>query len=128
MTCAVTQARKRPERAPKKQSVALGSTSDVLGACKRPGGLPEIMTSRTVFADVSTMDPAPCRRLAELFAECGIEAIDAPVSGGERAAIEGTLFVMAGGTEEAVERDNSFDGKTTVVTLPRSTFEVITLD
>jgi 2-hydroxy-3-oxopropionate reductase len=88
----------------------LPDTPDVLGVCKGPGGLLEVMTPGTVFADMSTIEPAASRGLAERFAERGIEAIDAPVSGGEQAAIEGTLSVMAGGPAETVERLRSILG------------------
>jgi 2-hydroxy-3-oxopropionate reductase len=39
-----------------------------------------------------------------VLSERGVDAVDAPVSGGEPAAREGNLSIMAGGSEEAVER------------------------
>lgn len=82
----------------------LPDTPDVLGVCQGPNGLLELMAPGTVFVDMSTIEPAASRELAERFAERGVDAVDAPVSGGEQAAIEGTLSVMAGGSAEAVER------------------------
>ncbi|MGA3038261.1 MAG: NAD(P)-binding domain-containing protein [Vulcanimicrobiaceae bacterium] len=58
----------------------------------------------SLFIDMGTTSPAHARELAEAFAKKGVQAIDAPVSGGEKGAIEGTLTIMAGGTETAFER------------------------
>ena len=53
----------------------------------------------TLWIDASTIRPDESVRLGRLAAERGIRAIDAPVSGGEAGAIDGTLSVMVGGTE-----------------------------
>jgi len=58
----------------------------------------------SLFVDMGTTSPAHARELAEAFAKRGVEAIDAPVSGGEKGAIEGTLTIMAGASEAAFER------------------------
>lgn len=58
----------------------------------------------SLVVDFSTIAPATARRMAEAAAERGSDYVDAPVSGGESGAIEGTLAVMAGGSAEAVER------------------------
>lgn len=58
----------------------------------------------TLFIDMGTTSPAHARELAEAFAKKDVEAIDAPVSGGEKGAIDATLTVMAGGSEAAFER------------------------
>jgi len=54
--------------------------------------------------DMSTIAPATARKVHAAFAERGVEAVDAPVSGGEPAAIDGQLSIMAGGSEDAVAR------------------------
>jgi 2-hydroxy-3-oxopropionate reductase len=54
-----------------------------------------------VFVDMSTISPAVARDFAERAAESGIQALDAPVSGGEVGAIEGSLAIMVGGEEDA---------------------------
>ena len=54
--------------------------------------------------DMSTIAPAMARRVHAALAERGVEAVDAPVSGGEPAAVEGQLSIMAGGSEAAVKR------------------------
>jgi 2-hydroxy-3-oxopropionate reductase len=58
----------------------------------------------SLFIDMGTTSPAHARELADTFAQKGVEALDAPVSGGEKGAIEATLTIMAGGSEAAFER------------------------
>jgi 3-hydroxyisobutyrate dehydrogenase-like beta-hydroxyacid dehydrogenase len=58
----------------------------------------------TVVAVHSTIRARTAVRLAERARSHGIEIVDAPVGGGFMSASAGTLAVMAGGTEEAVER------------------------
>lgn len=64
-------------------------------AAMRPGGL---------VIDMSTAHPDAARALAAECAERDIAFVDAPVSGGERGAVEGTLSIMAGGDAAAFER------------------------
>ena len=54
--------------------------------------------------DMSTIDPGPTRAIAEQFATHDVEMLDAPVSGGERGAIDGTLSIMVGGSDAAFAR------------------------
>lgn len=54
--------------------------------------------------DMSTISPAQARRLASVGAERGIAVLDAPVSGGDIGAREGTLSIMVGGEASDVER------------------------
>ena len=54
--------------------------------------------------DMSTIAPAAERAIAERLAKAGAEYLDAPVSGGESGAIEGTLTIMVGGAEAAYQR------------------------
>src|SRR5579884_3654714 len=54
--------------------------------------------------DMSTIAPAGAKRMAERLAQRKIEFLDAPVSGGEPGAIEGTLTIMAGGKREVFDR------------------------
>ncbi len=57
-----------------------------------------------IVIDMSTIDPTAARRLAAQAAERGITMLDAPVSGGEIGAIQGTLSIMVGGDPAAFER------------------------
>ncbi len=54
--------------------------------------------------DMSTASPAVERRIAEALAARGCHYLDAPVSGGDRGAIAGTLSIMVGGEAEAFAR------------------------
>ena len=56
-----------------------------------------------VFVDHSTIKPVTARLVAERLAEKGVLALDAPVSGGDIGARNGTLTIMVGGAEEALE-------------------------
>jgi 2-hydroxy-3-oxopropionate reductase len=61
------------------------------------------MAKGTVIIDSSTIAPATARRLAARAGELGASMLDAPVSGGEIGAIEGTLTFMVGGDAAALE-------------------------
>jgi 3-hydroxyisobutyrate dehydrogenase len=78
---------------PDVEEVALGANSIVEGA---HDGL--------VHIDMSTISPDVTRRIAARLAEAGVEMLDAPVSGGQQGAIDGTLSIMAGGKAETLER------------------------
>ncbi|MEV0623373.1 2-hydroxy-3-oxopropionate reductase [Nonomuraea sp. NPDC050404] len=56
-----------------------------------------------LYIDMSTIKPETSRRVARQAASAGVRALDAPVSGGERGAIDGTLSIMAGGAPEDFE-------------------------
>jgi 3-hydroxyisobutyrate dehydrogenase len=58
----------------------------------------------TLCVDCSTIGPAATRRIAEELHEHGLEMLDAPVTGSSPRAEDGTLTIMAGGSEEAFER------------------------
>jgi 2-hydroxy-3-oxopropionate reductase len=57
-----------------------------------------------IFVDNSTIKPASARKIADKLATVGIQALDAPVSGGDIGAKNGTLTVMVGGEASALER------------------------
>ena len=67
-------------------------------------GVLEGIRPRSLFIDMGTTSPAHARELAEAFAKKNVEALDAPVSGGEKGAIDASLAIMAGGPEAAFER------------------------
>ena len=54
--------------------------------------------------DMSSIAPGTAHTLAERAAAAGTQALDAPVSGGDKGAIAGTLSIMVGGDEAAFER------------------------
>jgi 2-hydroxy-3-oxopropionate reductase len=71
----------------------------VLGA----DGIVEGAGEGTVVIDMSSIAPLVSREICGVLAQRGIEMLDAPVSGGEPKAIEGTLSVMVGGKKEVFE-------------------------
>lgn len=56
-----------------------------------------------LFIDMSTIAPAVARKIAASLAELGVDALDAPVSGGEQGAIDGALSIMVGGPQAAFD-------------------------
>jgi 2-hydroxy-3-oxopropionate reductase len=58
----------------------------------------------SLVIDMSTIDPLATRRFADIFTAMGVGMIDAPVSGGERGAVDATLSIMVGGREDDVAR------------------------
>jgi 2-hydroxy-3-oxopropionate reductase len=56
-----------------------------------------------LWTDMSTISPATARSVAAQAEEAGLRALDAPVSGGEQGAIDGTLSIMVGGAAADVE-------------------------
>jgi 2-hydroxy-3-oxopropionate reductase len=54
--------------------------------------------------DNSTIKPATARKIAGALGEKGVQCLDAPVSGGDIGARNGTLAIMVGGPDEALEK------------------------
>ena len=67
-------------------------------------GLMENMAPGSIIIDTSTTEPGIAQEIAKTLASRGIYLLDAPVSGGEKGAIEGKLSIMVGGDETAYER------------------------
>jgi 2-hydroxy-3-oxopropionate reductase len=82
----------------------LPDSPDVEVVVLGPDGVADGVREGALYIDMSTIGPAVSRRIAVVLSERGVDAVDAPVSGGEPAAREGNLSIMAGGSEEAVER------------------------
>jgi 2-hydroxy-3-oxopropionate reductase len=66
-------------------------------------GIIEGVRQGQVFVDNSTIKPAAARLIATRLSEKGVQALDAPVSGGDIGAREATLTIMVGGPAEALE-------------------------
>lgn len=82
----------------------LPDTSDVERVTFGPDGLTEGFRPGAVLVDMSTISPVATRAMAARLQERGVRMLDAPVSGGQRGAEEGTLSIMVGGDAETVER------------------------
>lgn len=76
---------------------------DVEKVLEGANGVFGAMQPGTVIVDSSTIAPAIARRLASRARELGAAMLDAPVSGGEIGAIDGTLTFMVGGDAAALE-------------------------
>lgn len=61
-----------------------------------------------LFIDMSTIRPDVAVRIAHKGETLGVDALDAPVSGGEAGAIEGSLSIMVGGSADAFARARPF--------------------
>ena len=78
---------------PDVEKVVLGENGIIHGA--HPG---------LIFVDNSTIKPATARKIADRLAEVGVQSLDAPVSGGDIGARNGTLTIMVGGPADALEK------------------------
>ena len=68
------------------------------------GGVAAFMKPGSVFIDMSSINPVASKKVAAVLAEKDVDMLDAPVSGGEPKAIDGTLSFMVGGKEEIFEQ------------------------
>ena len=68
------------------------------------GGIIEGGKEGTVLIDMSSIDPTESKAISAELAKKGIDMLDAPVSGGEPKAIDGTLSVMVGGRKETFDK------------------------
>ena len=78
---------------PDVEKVALGKNGIIEGA-----------NAGLIVIDNSTIKPASARKIAEKLKEKGVFSLDAPVSGGDIGAKNGTLTIMVGGDAEALEK------------------------
>src|SRR5579875_3486819 len=69
-----------------------------------PEGLAAGLRPGATYVDMSSISPLATRRIAARLAARGVAMLDAPVSGGEIGAREGTLAIMVGGPAEALAR------------------------
>lgn len=67
-------------------------------------GLIQNLNKGSLVIDTSTTSPSVTKEISHILEERGIDFLDSPVSGGEKAAIEGSLSLMVGGKEEAFNR------------------------
>ena len=82
----------------------LPDTPDVEKVTLGPQGIIAGAHQGLIYVDNSTIKPASARRIAEVLGEKGVQCLDAPVSGGDIGARQGTLAIMVGGPEDALEK------------------------
>ena len=77
---------------------------DVEKAVLGPGGVLEGARPGSMVVDMSSISPTVSQKVAAACSEKGVEFLDAPVSGGEPKAVDGTLAIMVGGKPEVFEK------------------------
>lgn len=84
--------------------ICVSDTPDVEAVLFGDGGLAEGLREGQIVVDMSTISPEATEGVAATLGDIGVEMVDAPVSGGEAGAINGTLAIMCGGKEEVFEQ------------------------
>ncbi len=82
----------------------LPDTPDVEKVVLGESGIIEEAHDGLIYVDNSTIKPSAARQIAEKLAERHVFALDAPVSGGDIGAKNGTLTIMVGGEASALEK------------------------
>jgi 2-hydroxy-3-oxopropionate reductase len=77
---------------------------DVEKAVLGPGGVLEGTRRGSLIVDMSSISPTVSQKVGTACAKAGVEFLDAPVSGGEPKAIDGTLAIMVGGEPDVFEK------------------------
>jgi 3-hydroxyisobutyrate dehydrogenase len=97
---------KTPKEVAEKSDIVISIVTDskdveevLLGA----NGVIQGVEQGTIVIDMSTISPIKTREMAARFKEKGIKMLDAPVSGGDVGARNGTLSIMVGGDKEAFD-------------------------
>ena len=83
--------------------LSLPSSPVVKAVVLGQGGLSSVMKKGGVIIDTSTTETSTEIEIAAALKERGIDFLDAPVSGGEKAAVDGTLSFMVGGDEKVFD-------------------------
>jgi 2-hydroxy-3-oxopropionate reductase len=84
--------------------VIVSDTPDVEEVILGENGVIHGARKDAIVVDMSTISPAATRAMAEKLAERGVEMLDAPVSGGDVGAINGTLSIMVGGKKDVFDK------------------------
>jgi 3-hydroxyisobutyrate dehydrogenase len=82
----------------------LPNSPEVEEVLEGPDGLAAGLGAGAVLVDLTSGIPATSRRIADSLADGAVEFADAPVSGGVKGAVEGTLTIMVGGSDRTVTR------------------------
>jgi 2-hydroxy-3-oxopropionate reductase len=86
----------------------LPDTPDVMDVLLGTDGAATGLRGGSLVLDMSTISPMASREIAGKLGDRGVGFVDAPVSGGERGAIDGALSIMVGGSPEDVGRAMPF--------------------
>lgn len=83
---------------------SLPKPSDVMAVCNQPDGLRDGFQPGTVWFDLSTNSVEVVRSLHASLRSCGVEFLDAPISGGPTGAASGKLAIWIGGDKVSFDR------------------------
>ena len=100
---AASTAREATEQAPVTITMVPDS-ADSEAAILGPNGVLEGSSAGSAVIDMSSIAPATSQKIAAACEEKGVEFLDAPVSGGEPKAIDGSLAIMVGGKRNVFDR------------------------
>lgn len=96
-----------PAEAAKSSDVVISMVADspdVEAVILGPEGVAAGGRKGLIVIDMSTISPGVTKRIGKRLEEAGMEMLDAPVSGGEKGAIEGTMTIFVGGKEEVFKQ------------------------
>lgn len=82
----------------------VGFPEDVREVYFGEDGIFETIRSGSIAVDMTTSEPSLAQEIYERAKKSGVASVDAPVSGGDTGAKQGTLSIMAGGDTDALER------------------------
>jgi 2-hydroxy-3-oxopropionate reductase len=82
----------------------LPNSPDVEQVALGPDGIIEGARRGLIYADMSTISPIVSQKVGKALEPRGVTMLDAPVSGGEKGAIDGALSIMVGGDKAVFER------------------------
>jgi len=82
----------------------LPNSPNVEAALFSENGIAAGLSEGKIVIDMSSINPVASQQFAEKLAQLGAEFLDAPVSGGEPKAIDGTIAVMVGGNKKIFDR------------------------
>lgn len=88
----------------------LGDDPDLRDVVLAPGAVLDSMRPGSLYVDHTTASAGIAREIAEAGAARNIDCLDAPISGGQIGAENGTLTIMVGGAEKAYKRAEPFLG------------------
>jgi 2-hydroxy-3-oxopropionate reductase len=93
-----------PEEVAAASDVVITMLPDTPDVVEVVGALVPALAPGSLVIDMSSIDPVPTRELAARVAAAGSSMVDAPVSGGQKGAVEAALSIMAGGDDAAFAR------------------------
>lgn len=82
----------------------LPNSPQVREVCLGHNGIAETAKQGSIVIDMSSIDPVQSKEIGAELNKKGIDMMDAPVSGGEPKAIDGTISVMVGGSKEKFDK------------------------